>query len=130
MVNSLKRGLKNMGIDFSNVFIELFSMSSKFSSIEPNGDLTNLKIIYDNILYELTAKKTKSILESALESKIDVPYSCQGGVCSSCIARVKNGKAEMKTNQILTNEELEEGLILTCQANSVSNEIIVDYDDV
>jgi len=59
-----------------------------------------------------------------------VPYSCQGGVCSSCIARVKEGKATMDTNQILTDGEVEEGLILTCQAHPTTDSIIVDFDDV
>ena len=65
-----------------------------------------------------------------MNNNIDVPYSCQGGVCSSCIARIKKGQIEMKTNQILTDKEIEEGLILTCQAIPKSKNIIIDFDDV
>ena len=72
----------------------------------------------------------KSILDVALQNKLDVPYSCQGGVCSSCIARITKGAATMTSNQILTDEEIEEGLILSCQAHPTSPEIAVDYDDV
>ena len=69
-------------------------------------------------------------MDSILNNNIDVPYSCQGGVCSSCIARIKKGKIEMKTNQILTDEEINEGLILTCQSIPKSSSIIIDFDDV
>ena len=58
------------------------------------------------------------------------PYSCQGGVCSTCIARVTEGKAVMEQNQILTDSEIEEGLILTCQAHPATDVLKIDYDDV
>ncbi|MDA7797760.1 2Fe-2S iron-sulfur cluster-binding protein, partial [Flavobacteriaceae bacterium] len=48
----------------------------------------------------------KTLLDIALNSKLEVPYSCQGGVCSSCIAKVKEGKASMLSNQILTDSEI------------------------
>ena len=53
-----------------------------------------------------------------------------GGVCSTCIARVKSGETKMDENQILTEEEIDEGLILTCQAYPKSSSIEIDYDDV
>jgi ring-1,2-phenylacetyl-CoA epoxidase subunit PaaE len=74
--------------------------------------------------------KNENILEAALKNNIDAPYSCQGGVCSSCIARVTEGKATMIQNQILTENEVSEGLILTCQAHPVSEILNIDYDDV
>ncbi|MFT5437119.1 MAG: ring-1,2-phenylacetyl-CoA epoxidase subunit PaaE, partial [Ulvibacter sp.] len=77
-----------------------------------------------------TMPQNKSILEAALANKIDAPYSCQGGICSTCIARIKEGKAEMRKNQILTDSEIADGLILTCQAHPTSATLIVDYDDV
>lgn len=72
----------------------------------------------------------QTLLEAALKQGIDAPYSCQGGVCSSCLARVTKGTAEMKKNVILTEKEIAAGLILTCQAHPTSSEIFVDFDDV
>ena len=82
------------------------------------------------IKHELNKSSGKTVLEAALESDIDVPYSCQGGVCSSCIAKVVEGSVTMKTNQILTDEEVSEGLILTCQAESSGKYLKVDFDNV
>ena len=72
----------------------------------------------------------KTVLEMAIEKDLDAPYSCQGGVCSSCIARVKVGTTVMRQNSILTDKEVAEGLILTCQAQPTSATLVVDYDDV
>ena len=71
-----------------------------------------------------------TILDAALQKNIDVPYSCQGGVCSSCIAKISSGTATMIQNNILTESEIEEGLVLTCQAVPQSPSITIDFDDV
>jgi len=130
MIHAVSKTLKEKGINSSKILYELFSTSPKgLKEVSPSNSAT-LEIIYDNINYKLNSQEDKSILDTALDNKLDVPYSCQGGVCSSCIARIKSGKAEMKTNQILTEDELKEGLILTCQAHPTSNQVLVDYDDV
>ena len=74
--------------------------------------------------------KKERVLDAVLKEDIDAPYSCQGGVCSSCIARLTEGKVEMVRNQILTDSEIEEGFILTCQSHPTTPSIKVDYDDV
>ena len=61
---------------------------------------------------------------------IDVPYSCQGGVCLTCMGKVKNGNVEMEENGMLSDDEIDEGLVLTCISKPASDEIIIDYDDV
>ena len=72
----------------------------------------------------------QTILDAALKQGIDAPYSCQGGICSSCLARVSKGTAEMKKNSILSDKEVADGLILTCQAHPTSSELTVDFDNV
>ena len=89
-----------------------------------------ITIICDDIEYNLEMNDDKTILDFALENDIDAPYSCQGGICSSCIARLTEGKAEMRKNQILTDDEVAEGLILTCQAHPTTSKVVVDFDEV
>ena len=95
-----------------------------------SNDNTQITIIVDDeeTSFEMSQKNT--ILEASLDEDLDVPYSCQGGICSSCIARLTEGKATMRQNNILTDSEIAEGLILTCQAHPTTNNIVVDYDDV
>ena len=74
--------------------------------------------------------QNKTLLEASLDEDLDAPYSCQGGICSSCIARITEGEATMRQNNILTDGEIAQGLILTCQAHPTTTTIYVDYDDV
>lgn len=69
------------------------------------------------------------LLEAAEEAGLDAPYSCRSGVCCSCRAKILSGSAEMQHNYTLTDEDMAEGYILTCQANPTSNELIISYDD-
>jgi ring-1,2-phenylacetyl-CoA epoxidase subunit PaaE len=55
-----------------------------------------------------------TILQSALDQHIALPYSCKGGRCSTCVARCVSGKVQMSINEVLTAEDLQAGLVLTC----------------
>jgi len=91
-------------------------------------NFVNIEIICEGNRFKVKGSTEKKVLDVALNNNIDAPYSCQGGICSTCIARIKKGSAKMESNQILTNEEIEEGLILTCQAIPTSKSLLIDYD--
>ena len=133
MINTVKDVLAENNIEDSKVFFELFTTTSSVSveDLEEVTDgTTSITVIVDDEEKTFTMSQQQSVLEAALEQDLDAPYSCQGGICSSCLARVKEGKATMRQNNILTDNEVAEGLILTCQAHPVSSKIIVDYDDI
>jgi ring-1,2-phenylacetyl-CoA epoxidase subunit PaaE len=83
----------------------------------------------DDFDFEL-AQNGDSILDAAIQAGADVPYSCKGGVCSVCKAKVMEGSASMNINYSLSEEDVEEGYILTCQAHPTSNNLVVDYDEI
>jgi len=89
-----------------------------------------VKIICDEIEYNLQMEEDKTILELALENDIDAPYSCQGGICSTCLAKLESGSIEMDNNQILTDDEIQDGYILSCQSRPTSDEVTINYDQV
>ena len=89
-----------------------------------------IKIICDDVEYNLESQDDKTILELALENDIDAPYSCQGGICSACLALLIEGSVEMDNNQILTDDEIKDGYILSCQARPTSDKIEINYDEV
>ena len=70
----------------------------------------------------------KNILDAAIESGADLPFSCKGGVCSTCKAKLLEGEVEMDVNYALEPDELANGYILTCQAHPKSEKIVIDYD--
>jgi|TARA_A100000164_G_scaffold112729_1_gene99311 ring-1,2-phenylacetyl-CoA epoxidase subunit PaaE len=89
-----------------------------------------ITIICDDIEYNLEMNDDKTILDFALENDIDAPYSCQGGICSTCLARLDKGSVKMDNNQILTDDEIQDGYILSCQSRPTSDEVVINYDEV
>ena len=129
MIQSATELLKGKSFNENQILFELFysEASEKTTVSSKNSKAT---IIYDDETLSLEVPENMTILDAALQKNIDVPYSCQGGVCSSCIAKVSSGSASMIQNNILTDSEIEEGLVLTCQAVPKTQEITVDFDDV
>lgn len=129
MIHLVKDVLVENGIKEKSIFFELFTSSENTQEINTDGN-SKIKVVVDDEEHEFNMPKEQTILEAALKENIDAPYSCQGGICSSCIARVTEGKAKMRQNNILTDGEVAEGLILTCQAQPITPTVVVDYDDV
>lgn len=130
MIDEVSAALKYQGINSKRIHHELFSTAEKGLLVEKHDGNTSITVILDDDEETFQMPQTKSILEAALDEGLDPPYSCQGGICSTCIARLKEGKAEMRKNQILTESEIADGLILTCQAHPTTAKVVVDYDDV
>ncbi|WP_297508331.1 ferredoxin--NADP reductase [Flavobacterium sp.] len=130
MITTVSDNLKTHAIPEKNIHFELFTTASEGGSA-PNGmGHTQITLTVDDEETTFEMSQQQTILEAALKHGIDAPYSCQGGICSSCLARVKKGEATMKKNSILTDGEVAEGLILTCQAHPTTPEIVVDFDDI
>lgn len=68
------------------------------------------------------------ILDYALGVRSDLPFSCRGGVCATCKARVVEGEVRMDQNWCLVQDEIDAGLVLTCQSHPLSNQVLLDYD--
>ena len=130
MINNVTEILIQNDIKKEHILFELFKSEVEG---EVKSDLegeTSLSITVDDEETILSMPKNKTVLQAALDHGLDVPYSCQGGICSSCVARITEGKAEMEKNSILVDSEIEEGLVLTCQAHPTTPTLKVDYDDV
>jgi ring-1,2-phenylacetyl-CoA epoxidase subunit PaaE len=131
MINCISDMLKERNVKEKDIKFELFFAPKAEHEIDASlSGHTKITVVVDGdeTTFEMSQKQT--LLEAALKQGLDAPYSCQGGICSSCLARITTGTAEMKKNAILTDGEIAEGLILTCQAHPTSKEIVVDYDDV
>ncbi|MDC1364881.1 ferredoxin--NADP reductase [Algibacter sp.] len=132
MIHTVKDVLTEHDIDENRIHFELFK-AAKPADVKEDvaaAGSTQISITVDDetTTFEMSQKQT--ILEAALDEDLDAPYSCQGGICSSCLARVTEGEATMTQNNILTESEVAEGLILTCQAHPTTPSIVIDYDDV
>ncbi len=131
MIDLVSDTLLDNDVPKDKIHFELFTSKGILDELpeKPDGT-TQLTVTVDDEVFELTMDRKERVLDAVLKQNIDAPYSCQGGVCSTCIARVTEGKAEMAKNQILTDGEIAEGFILTCQAHPLTPVLKVDYDDV
>ena len=130
MINTVSSVLKENNVAEKNIKFELFTTTSTEKTIAKSADHSAVTMLVDGDTFTFEMSSKQTILEAALKQGIDAPYSCQGGICSSCLCRITEGTAEMKKNSILTDSEIAEGLVLSCQAIPTSSTIFVDYDDV
>ena len=132
MIAQVTDTLKDNGVSKEKIHFELFTADDDGDDelAEELEGKTRVEVLLDDETFTFVMDKKERVLDSVLKEDIDAPYSCQGGVCSSCIARLTEGKVEMVRNQILTESEIEEGFILTCQSHPITPSIKVDYDDV
>jgi ring-1,2-phenylacetyl-CoA epoxidase subunit PaaE len=90
---------------------------------------TRLEIVLDGKTHSLAMGPQDRVLDVALDAGLDLPYSCKGGVCCTCRARVLEGRVEMERNFTLEPREIEQGFVLTCQARALTPTLVVSYDE-
>ena len=131
MIDTVKEELIKHGVKEDKIKLELFSSSSHKKEVkkELSGN-AQISIVLDDEETSFEMRKDEFVLDAALLKGLDAPYSCQGGICSSCLARVTEGSATMERNNILDEDEIKEGLILTCQAHPTTDVLKIDFDDV
>ncbi|WOC41004.1 ferredoxin--NADP reductase [Polaribacter sp. HL-MS24] len=131
MIKEASKTLEKNNIKKENIHFELFTATVDVEkAAQVQEGLTAVTVILDDEELTFTMSQTDDLLAASLRNDIDAPYSCQGGVCSSCLAKVTEGKAVMVKNSILTDSELADGFILTCQAHPTTASITIDFDDV
>ena len=134
MIDSISDFLKENEVK-GKINFEKFN-SPKKSKIENSNSedseiISNITVIMDGDEFDYTlSSKGDTILDSAVDEGADVPFSCKGAVCCTCKAKVTEGKAIMDKNYSLSEEEVKDGFILTCQAHPITENIIVDFDEM
>jgi ring-1,2-phenylacetyl-CoA epoxidase subunit PaaE len=135
MIITVKDTLLFFGVSEQKIHFELFTPPKLLNeSVEKQkndfvGD-SNVIVAIDGEREQFTLNaKGKTILEAAESEGMDLPYSCRGGVCSSCKAKVIKGLTSMDNNFTLTDKEIEDGYILTCQAHPASEEVIISFNE-
>jgi ring-1,2-phenylacetyl-CoA epoxidase subunit PaaE len=89
----------------------------------------DLILTIDGEQHEIKYKGEDSILEAALDRGLDPPYACQIGACCTCRAKVKEGKVVMQDRESLSDSEIAEGYVLTCQSKPLTARVVYTYDE-
>ena len=140
MIMAIKDDLSDRGISSDQIHYELFS-TPPTEAVETEaapadtGDRNTpiasaeMMVVLDGDEVELNISSSENILDAALDAGIDAPYACTGGSCCTCRAKITEGHAIMDVNYALTDKEVEDGYVLTCQAHPTTPSIVVDYDE-
>jgi ring-1,2-phenylacetyl-CoA epoxidase subunit PaaE len=128
MMESLEVTLVAAGIDKSNIHIEHFLHAKQEATVQSNNTEQDIQVILDGETYPIYVKEGESILDAVMDAKLDPPYSCQSGICTTCMAKLVSGTVEMEEDLGLSEHDKEEGYILTCQAHPTSKEVVVEYE--
>ncbi|MBK9510800.1 MAG: ferredoxin--NADP reductase [Cytophagaceae bacterium] len=83
---------------------------------------------YDGETHEFEVEPHQTILEAALDQNIELPYSCQAGMCTACLGKCTSGKIKMDEEEGLTDKEIEQGYVLTCVSHPITEGVILEID--
>jgi ring-1,2-phenylacetyl-CoA epoxidase subunit PaaE len=135
LIVNAKEVLEMFGVAKTKIHFELFTSPVLIKTEEKSIDKTlfkgdtEIQVILDQEKIELKYNnEKKTVLEALNDEGYDPPYSCRGGVCCSCKAKVLEGDMMMKMNYSLTDKEVAEGYVLTCQAYSTTQKVTLSYD--
>ena len=133
MIKGVQSALEQAGVSAKNIHFELFTSAApaaeKASSTSTSSGDAAVTVILDGEETHFTQGPKDFILDSALDAGADVPYACKGAVCCTCRAKVLEGEVEMAMNYSLTDDEVAEGFILTCQSMPRSPKVTVSFDE-
>ncbi|MBB1488728.1 1,2-phenylacetyl-CoA epoxidase subunit PaaE [Oceanospirillum sediminis] len=140
MMSEVSRGFRMEGLSDDQIHYELFSSSSADSEealkraqqrVAEYGEekTSKVTVISDGraVSFDL-ATVGENILDAGIENGMDLPYSCKGGVCSTCKCKLTKGQVEMDISHGLEQHEIDAGYVLSCQAHPITDEVVLDFD--
>ena len=89
---------------------------------------SKIKILLDGDSHTFEMNTDETILDVAIDNDIDMPYSCQSGVCTACQGILLNGSVEMDVSDGLSEEEIYDGYILCCQSHPSSDTVEIEIE--
>lgn len=93
----------------------------------PKRGAYTVKILLDGVQKDVLVKENATILDAAIDAGMDPPYACQMGVCCTCRAKLKSGKVLMDEDEGLSDTEIAQGYILTCQSHPLTADCELEY---
>lgn len=134
MIKEISNEIFKAGIIKKHIHFELFTPDQSPLDILPEEleapDEVAVTVTLDGETSDVVWSREKNLIDALLDADVDAPYSCKGGVCSSCLCKLEEGEVNMAENFVLTDSDKEEGLILACISRPKSGSIKINFDDV
>lgn len=131
MMEQVENALNLFNVPKENVHKEHFGSTTTHEILHEDDDSIKdqtVTIQYEGNDYQILVKAHETILDAALREDIDLPYSCQAGMCTACLGKCVSGKVQMDEEDGLTDKELQQGYILTCVAHPKTAGVVIEID--
>jgi ring-1,2-phenylacetyl-CoA epoxidase subunit PaaE len=137
MIEEVSGALRQLGVPENRIHTEVFTPEGGLPAAprpisrptaEPHG--AQLRLRLDGATHEMVMHEDETVLDAALRNGLDLPYSCRGGMCCTCRAKLVEGGATMDQNFSLEPWEMKAGFVLTCQSRPTTPSLVVDFDAV
>jgi ring-1,2-phenylacetyl-CoA epoxidase subunit PaaE len=131
MMQEVESALKIFNVSTDNIHQEHFGSGIvEHTEEDDDGSLKEqtVTIQYEGTDYQVVVKPHETILEAALRDDIDLPYSCQAGMCTACMGKCTSGQVHMDDEDGLTEKEVQQGYILTCVAHPKTAGVVIEVD--
>jgi ring-1,2-phenylacetyl-CoA epoxidase subunit PaaE len=138
MIEATESALRQAGVPESRLRTERFTTSADVAAkvqadtdagARPASKLVQLQVLLDGKRHDVAMGDHELVLDAALNAGLDLPYSCKGGVCCTCRAKVLEGEVRMEKNFTLDAEEMARGFVLSCQARALTPRVVLSYDE-
>ena len=127
MMDIAINGLQTAGIPADKVYKESFVSTASDTSLETDEIIAReVTIIYDDEEYKYIVEPGETILEKGLDEDIDLPFSCQSGLCTACRGKCVSGKVKMDEDEGLSEAEIEEGYVLPCVGHPLTDDVVIE----
>ena len=138
MIEEVRAAVSRLGVPDDRIHVEVFTPSGAMVQAPPPAPKpgpdaatgARLSVRIDGLTHDVAMRSDETVLEAALRQGLDLPYSCRGGMCCTCRAKVTEGAGVMDQNFSLERWEQEAGFVLTCQCRPSTPRIAVDFDAV
>ncbi len=130
-----RESLESLDVPAKQVHVEVFRSleTDPFAAVVVEDDSdeppATAVVALDGQTHEVSWPRNAKLLDVLLDRGLDAPFSCREGHCGACAVLMKSGEVDMEINDVLEQSDLDEGLILTCQARPRSNSVEVTYDE-
>lgn len=132
MMKNVETLLNELHIPKENIFKESFvaptidKEQKKEASGPADKKAHEVTVRYDGQEYKFEVQPNRTILETALDKGIDLPYSCQSGLCTACRGKAISGKVKLDEEEGLSQSERDEGYVLTCVGHPMTDDVVIE----